>query len=155
MITPSFKHSMIWQTIVVMFYIWFSTWGGKPKFNMLEPLFFILHKRYATIGCAFMVTRDDQEIVEQHVKDQCKSATKGIIYELESCFLAHEFMKAIWIIYPQYWEAFDVKSMFANHLAILKTLLCHPKPLDQMAPWLLNCQIKYCSTDKYFSLLYE
>jgi hypothetical protein len=47
-------------------------------------------------------------------------------------------MNAIGIIYPQYWEAFDVKSMFANHLAILKALLCHPKPIGPNGTLVVN-----------------
>jgi hypothetical protein len=47
-------------------------------------------------------------------------------------------MNAIGIIHPQYWKAFDVKSMFANHLAILKALLCHPKPIGPNGTLVVN-----------------
>jgi hypothetical protein len=47
-------------------------------------------------------------------------------------------MKAIWIIYPQYWEAFDVTSMFANYLAMLETPLCHPKPIGPNGTLVVN-----------------
>jgi hypothetical protein len=37
-------------------------------------------------------------------------------------------MNAMGIIYPHYWEAFDIKITFLGHLLVLKAKFCHPKP---------------------------
>jgi hypothetical protein len=76
-----------------------------------------------------MVTKDDQTLSVQSTKQQCTHcATDGLIKELERCFLAHDLMNAMGIIYPHYWEAPNAETTFPGHLAVLKVKLCHPKP---------------------------
>jgi hypothetical protein len=61
------------------------------------------------------------------IKDQCIGVVLELLKELARCFLAHDFMNAVGIIYLQYWETYDVEATFARHLTILKVKFYHPK----------------------------
>jgi hypothetical protein len=117
----------------------------------------MLHKTNSTIGVMFMVTRDDWALSVQFAKQQCTCATNGLIKELERRFPAHELMNAMGIIYPHYWEVFDVETTFPSLLAILKAKFCHPKPIGAsgtlvaslLDPTFLNQQMSFlCLTMK-------
>ncbi len=56
----------------------------------------------------------------QSIKDQCIGVVLELIKELARCFLAHDFMNVVGIIYSQYWEAFNGEATFVRHLTILK-----------------------------------
>ncbi len=63
----------------------------------------------------------------QFIKDQCIGVVLELIKELARCFLAHDFMNVVGIIYPQYWKTYDANATNVRHLAILKVKFYHPK----------------------------
>ncbi len=52
-----------------------------------------------SIGCVFMVIKEDWGFVVQNVKDQCTSVMEGLIKEFEMCFPTHDLMNAVRMIY--------------------------------------------------------
>ncbi len=92
----------------------------EPQTNVESATFqfnghlFMLHKTCATTCVVFMVIKDDQEIDVQSIKDQCTSETFELIKELARRFPTHGLMNATRIIYPQYWEATNVKVTFVD-----------------------------------------
>jgi hypothetical protein len=46
------------------------------------------------------------------VKLQCVSTTKKLIFELGNCFLFHELMDALGVVYPQYWLGLELETSF-------------------------------------------
>ncbi len=60
----------------------------------------MLHKMCYSIGCVFMVIREDWGFVVKNVKDQCTSVMEGLIKEFEMCFPTHDLMNGIRMIYP-------------------------------------------------------
>jgi hypothetical protein len=60
----------------------------------------MLHKFDKCIRIVSMVTKEDWVIVCQDVKNQCTYVIKGLIFELDITFSAHELMSATSIVYP-------------------------------------------------------
>jgi len=66
--------------------------------------------------CDCIATKGSQPTIGfQHVQQ------KGVIKELERCFLVDDLMNEIGIIYFQYWEALDAKMTFSRSLGNTKS----------------------------------
>ncbi len=124
-----FQHFVDWvefkfDKLLVVWYVEPTTQMDYVVFCFKEQ-FYILHKTNKCTGVVSMVTKENWVIVCQDVKNQCTFTRKGLIFELDRRFLAHELMNANGIVYLQHWVQLEVILMFLTHLQILKLHYCY------------------------------
>jgi hypothetical protein len=84
---------------------WFSNLNGSED-DVYLAFFFSHHKYYVYYtsedGSAspWLVTMDAFKQVMDKVKEECEGIAWGLMSELEKCFLEHEVMNALGVIYP-------------------------------------------------------
>ncbi len=74
----------------------------------------MLHVINTTTGVVRLVDKEAWVQAIDLVKKQCFDAA-CLIVEFEKCFLTKKLLSAIGVIYPQYWLALEVETIFQGH----------------------------------------
>jgi hypothetical protein len=93
---------------------------------------YMLHATNSTTRIVSMETKEIYVEVLKFLKAQCSSAAIHLIIVLEKCFLAHELLNAIGVIYPWYWSDSEAKVTCPKWQSFNHTLGT-PKPLGTLA----------------------
>jgi hypothetical protein len=68
------------------------------------------------------------------MKNQVKWVAKFLISNLQSCFLSHDVMEGLGLVFPQYWMMEDCEDSFKKHINVIKTNIVTSKGLGMIKP---------------------
>ncbi len=81
------------------------------------------------------VTREVHIQVVEIVKNQVKEDAKYLISELQSRFPAHGVIKALGVVFPQYWMMADCEEFLKQHISVIKAQYCYAKRIGPDQTW--------------------
>jgi len=89
------------------------------------------------------------------VKEECEGVVHNLVLKLKCCFLAHEIMTTLGVIYLEFWtkNPTNVKKGFYTHLRMLKKIsMCFMRWVIVAKVCLFCCQHKIFIVKLFFKM---